>query len=73
MICAYLLECGEIEWRNAYAKVGMSLADAILIDRGEGFENRENANLPIGSPESPARKRQTRFQKNKTCYYFRQI
>jgi anaerobic ribonucleoside-triphosphate reductase len=63
MVCAYMLDKGMIEWRNAYARVGMSLADAIMIDRGEGFEARENANLPSGSPESPAKKKSDKISK----------
>jgi anaerobic ribonucleoside-triphosphate reductase len=45
LVSVKLLEHGFDKYRNVYTRVGMPLYDVYSIDRSEGYEAKENANL----------------------------
>ncbi len=51
-----LLERHHVEWRNICTRVGTPVFDAHLIDIGNGFEARENANLQENAETSHKKK-----------------
>jgi len=51
-----LLEMGYPEYRNVLTRVGMPVYDAHMIDVGNGFEARENANLQENAETSHKKK-----------------
>ncbi|MDH7593892.1 MAG: anaerobic ribonucleoside-triphosphate reductase [Methanomicrobiales archaeon] len=51
-----LLEEGRIEFRNVCTRVGTPVYDAHLIDVGEGFEAKDNANLQENAETSHKKK-----------------
>ncbi|MHC1570675.1 MAG: anaerobic ribonucleoside-triphosphate reductase [Methermicoccaceae archaeon] len=51
-----LLEMGHSEYRDVLTRVGMPVYDAHMIDVGDGFEARENANLQENAETSHKKK-----------------
>lgn len=51
-----LLEMGYPEYRNVLTRVGMPVYDAHMIDVGNGFESKENANLQENAETSHKKK-----------------
>ncbi len=51
-----LLEEGKVEFRNVCTRVGTPVFDAHLIDVGEGFEAKDNANLQENAETSHKKK-----------------
>ena len=61
-VCQKLLDWGMQEQHDKYVRVGMPIYDAIKIDYGSGFENKENANLR-NIPETCFKKKSDRLSK----------
>jgi len=62
LVCVKLLEHGYHIYRNVYTRVGCPLYEVYEIDRGTGFEARENANLQL-NPETFHKKKADRMCK----------